>query len=1629
MATFQQDPLDLQTSDVKYYLGKITGAGNIGSRDQGEPLKYFNPQDIGVVQSTAILQPFDTDEFKRPATQDNTAWINFLNPANPSDTTNSTTYTVGPFSRTVTWTVGLTNRDTEVNYVTKVLSHFDDLIVGPNTFGTVFITKIRSDLALASLSLQDSILTSDDLRDSLTDIRDGDSYITESAGENTYFYKQNEDKNLFNALNSIYASSYDGGQDIIYNKGFSDFQSFYQTFEDFKDTININIAPIFDSKVGYLNLLQSLTPYENIMSGVIGNYQLTNTLDLTGISGYPAVYEDGKYLRSTTTGLEYVDITDPVLAFTGLTDTPSTITPNEYLRGTADGQNLMFSGVSFLEDVTDRPTVPQSGYLQRTSAGQLVWAAGTTSGDIAYNFTGSDFFTGLQDTPANYDQFKFLRSALNSIEYVDINEGIVSFTGLDGTPNDFSGGKYLISSSNGIEYTDIPAPVLTFTGLTDTPSSFTNASGQYLRINSAENAVEFIDISGQINSHEIAWDTYLRFGDLPPASNHAGMFTYVMIDSLSGAYVSNGTDWVKIDSDSEEGSSSFTGLSDTPNSYDSGKYLISSAIGIEYVDVVAPVVAFTGLTDTPSSYAGQSGRYLMVADAETGIEFKDPTFYTGAFVGFGGAIVFKGLDTYAPAVGWNDRKLTNLVGISGIKETYLDNEQIVLPKGKYLISAEGGVNCDSSAGANPAGKTKIGIEFTSGDYIGQTFDSFSNRGQTAGNYGQIRGSIQVAIESQNPIKFKVKSYLPTVTTPAEYSFNAAQTDVSILDLGASKDFLSFTGLLDVPNTFDGASGKYLRVSDDQTELEYVDISDTGITGAFNIGAGSGVVSGVVNQDAYFKSLVGGTNVTLSSDDSTITINSAGGGGGGGSSSYETDYFYRNISTNKISNLSGKLPDAILVNVDYDTTSSYETMVLPLKTVGSNNKIYYEMDNWAYGGRAVKIFNDDTSGTSNGGGIFANDTITQESTKFHFSTVEINKDLQEYIDAGEVLHYGGGGGGGGGGGAGGSISGFILDQFTGWIDGAGAGSSFEPVLDGSSEYKVSILNRKPAPSYTPLWFSFDIDSSDGSTSNMSYPGGTYITTGYNVGTNTLTIGAQGGTQVYNTNIYKKMSVGGGGTSGITGFTNLGGGSGLISGIADNDLQVKSLVGGTNLQITGDGESLYLNVTGVSGSSSSTTGITGATNLGAGSELASGVSGSDLYLKSLVGGTNVTLSSDDNTITINASAGGGGGSNSSGAFNSNPYVSGDSNFYTTLPDAIIAQDARSLGGATNTGMFYLAGRTDTDVFTYIKISTSNNAANFKYIFFDNDAVGTNAGSYYAWDDGGTAVGPSNQFTLSLSGVLANNQGIYFGGGGGGSSTSGITGVESLGAGSALASGISESDLMLKSLVGGTNVTLSSDDSTITIDAAGGGGAGTSSAFSSNSITSEWSNFYTDVPDALLLEDNTGNTGIFTVNQLLSSDDEIYYENRYFAAQYKFISFENTTSGEVGAYNGGVSTSVTSLSGLVASGRGMYYGGGGGSSTSTSGITNSVITRSSSFSGTLPNSVLVSGKGSSSSSFFNLSYVGTAQSYLMYSAAVSSSLNCRIDFAHNESGTITGTPANCNTPYASLQEIINSGHALYY
>lgn len=94
------------------------------------------------------------------------------------------------------------------------------------------------------------------------------------------------------------------------------------------------------------------------------------------------------------------------------------------------------------------------------------------------------------------------------------------------------------------------------------------------------------------------------------------------------------------------------------------------------------------------------------------------------------------------------------------------------------------------------------------------------------------------------------------------------------------------------------------------------------------------------------------------------------------------------------------------------------------------------------------------------------------------------------------------------------------------------------------------------------------------------------------------------------------------------SNLGAGTGTFSSKVGADLKFKSLVAGSNVSLSSTSTEITIAAT--------TTGeINTASNLGAGSGTFSAKVGSDLQFKSLVAGSNVSLSSTANEITISSS----------------------------------------------------------------------------------------------------------------------------------------------------------------------------------------------------------------------------------------------------------------------------------------------------------------------------------------------------------------------------------------------------------
>lgn len=183
-----------------------------------------------------------------------------------------------------------------------------------------------------------------------------------------------------------------------------------------------------------------------------------------------------------------------------------------------------------------------------------------------------------------------------------------------------------------------------------------------------------------------------------------------------------------------------------------------------------------------------------------------------------------------------------------------------------------------------------------------------------------------------------------------------------------------------------------------TAFVYKDyITGTCFTGSQTLGAGHDLISGKQGADLITKSLVGGTNVTLSSDDSTITINASAGGGGGGGSSSDPDCTGCGIPVS--STFTEKIPKAIIADYYYDGGAVKYKIQMPFfaLSVDGGSYIWFEQYNEAWqnsaGARLRLKFNDDAAGTVN--------AVTPNAGTYYFP--DTTRTLSDYIASGDVIY--------------------------------------------------------------------------------------------------------------------------------------------------------------------------------------------------------------------------------------------------------------------------------------------------------------------------------------------------------------------------------------------------------------------------------------------------------------------------------------------------------------------------------------------------------------------------------------------------------------------------------------------------
>ena len=163
------------------------------------------------------------------------------------------------------------------------------------------------------------------------------------------------------------------------------------------------------------------------------------------------------------------------------------------------------------------------------------------------------------------------------------------------------------------------------------------------------------------------------------------------------------------------------------------------------------------------------------------------------------------------------------------------------------LSADAGQYELPVASTNTLGGIKIGerLSITSGGVLSANDQSYTLQPATSNTLGGIKVGNNLSVTQDGTLSADDQSY--TLPIASDSTLGGVKPDGSTITINSENGVISSTG---EANT------------------------------ASNLGSGEGVFSSKSGANLQFKSLKAGSNVTISSDSSEITISSAGGGGGG-----------------------------------------------------------------------------------------------------------------------------------------------------------------------------------------------------------------------------------------------------------------------------------------------------------------------------------------------------------------------------------------------------------------------------------------------------------------------------------------------------------------------------------------------------------------------------------------------------------------------------------------------------------------------------------------------------------------------------------------------------------------------------
>ena len=590
-----------------------------------------------------------------------------------------------------------------------------------------------------------------------------------------------------------------------------------------------------------------------------------NIVSFTGLSGTPGNYNSPSGLLRVTsdgTGIEYFY---PESGFTGLHDTPSTYSLNSILMSSSEG--IVYTSIpgNTFTGLGDTPTgIEQNQFLIGNAGGQL-----EVTGDISKFIT----FTGLSDTPNNWSSNKYLviNSQGNAVTYSgfnntftglidtpsasELNEGdflvidgsdkvtvrpsgnlskLISFTGLNDTPNTVTDGFYVVGTAGGgLGFTNAKpgaggtAP--TFANLPDTPASFAGDAGSLLRVNQAQNAVEFFQLTAETINNLV---TITGSSDTPTGITGDHILVGSGSEFIYKPYISG-----------------FTGLADTPNTYGTTGHALRIS---QHSDIEFYNPTFKGLNDTVPVFPDQfvtidnetmSGAYVYL----TGLKDVDTeSFGDKKFLQVQGdfpthKIVFTGI---------------HFTGLGGVPTNWAGNEN------KFLaLNAGGTALVFADAGGGGGASTFIGLsDVDPANFVGKenqilvvnsSADAVTFTGLNEAFSGNFTGL------HDTPTGYSGGYYLKGNETGIEWHDLDSQINSITGATGHLHERLFLTGLRDTPNTIEnskflgttaGGEIQWLTVPGGAAAVSFSGLSDTPsefhfseVDGQFVIASGDGVV--------------------------------------------------------------------------------------------------------------------------------------------------------------------------------------------------------------------------------------------------------------------------------------------------------------------------------------------------------------------------------------------------------------------------------------------------------------------------------------------------------------------------------------------------------------------------------------------------------------------------------------------------------------------------------------------------------------------------------------------------------------------------------------------------------------------